>query len=492
MARRTPRKPPTKRAPAKRVQPRPVGARPIVFGTGGWRGILGEEVTDPRLRALVHGVASWLRSRRVRRAVLVGFDGRSDSERLAGLAVEVLRARGLDVVRDSGRSSTPAVAGSVVPLRAGAALMLTASHNPARYHGLKLFGARGEAVGGEAAKRVEASAARALASTPRSAAQRGKLARSDFSARYVKRLSRALAPGASRARRPRVFYDALHGAGAGALDVALRERGFRVAGMRLESDPKFGGIAPDPSPARLRDLARRVRDARGLRIGLATDGDADRIAAVDESGRVLGESELAALLVDHLAASGRLRGGVALSLGSSSFVERVAERRGLATSRHRLGFKHLSHALLSGAAEIAVDESGGIAFSDFALDKDGMFAGAMLAESVACSGVGLGEQLRRLRAECGSAMAGRAAVASSPRRLAALARLSAKPLASFAGSQTKEVDRSDGLRLALCDGFVMWRASGTEPVIRIYAEAPGARRLRERLAKASARLGPAR
>ncbi|MEE3332230.1 MAG: hypothetical protein VX246_15295 [Myxococcota bacterium] len=487
MARGSPRKPRTKRATASGVQP-----PPIAFGTGGWRGVLGEEITEPRLCALVHGVASWLRSRRVRGAVLVGFDGRSDSERLAGLAVEVLRARGLRVVRDVGRSSTPAVAGAVVPLRASAAIVLTASHNAPRYHGLKLFGTRGEAVGGEAAKRVEASAARALGSTPGPAAQRGKLTRSDFSARYVKRLSRALTSDASRARRLRVFYDALHGAGAGTLDAALRQRGFRVAGMRLESDPKFGGTAPDPSPARLRDLARSVRDARGLRIGLATDGDADRITAVDEGGRVLGDSELAALLVDHLAASGRLRGGVALSAGSSSFVERVAERHALATSRHRLGFKHLSHELLSGAAEIAVDESGGVAFGEFAFDKDGMFAGAMLAESVACSGVGLGEQLRRLRAECGNAVAGRAAVASSPRRLAALERLLAKPLASFDGSQAREVDRSDGLRLVLRDGFVMWRASGTEPVIRIYAEAPGVRRLRERLAKASARLGVAR
>jgi len=466
--------------------------RPIVFGTGGWRGILGEEVTEPRLCALVHGVASWLRSRRVRGGVVVGFDGRSDSERLAGLAVEVLRTRGLRVVCDVGRSSTPAIAGAVVPLHASAALVLTASHNAPRYHGLKLFGPRGEAVGVEAAKRVESSAARALVSTPRPAARRGKLSRSDLSARYVKRLSRALASDKHRASRVRVFYDALHGAGAGTFDAALRQRGFRVAGMRLESDPKFGGVAPDPSPAHLRGLARSVREARGLRLGLATDGDADRIAAVDERGRVLGDSELAALLVDHLAASGRLRGGVALSSGSSSFVERVAEGHGLATSRHRIGFKHLSQELLSGAAEIAVDESGGVAFREFALDKDGMFAGAMLAESVASRGVGLGEQLRRLRAEFGRAVAGRGAVASSGRRLAALDRLMTKPPARFDGSQVSEVDRRDGLRLVLRDGFVMWRASGTEPVIRVYAEAPGVGRLRERLARALARLGPAR
>lgn len=424
-------------------------------------------------------------------AVLVGFDGRAASEQLARLSVEVLRARGIDVVLDVARSSTPSIAGAVVKSRAAAALVLTASHNPGEYHGLKLFGTRGESVGGDEARRIEEAAARALVKAPRRATQRGKLRRSDFTARYVKRLAGAINFDGPTSRKPRVFYDALHGAGAGALDVALREHGLRVAGLRLKPDANFGGAAPDPSAGRLRELSKRVRTARGLRLGLASDGDADRIAAVDEAGRVLGESELAALVVDHLAQSGRLKGGVALSLGSSSFVERVAMLHGLATARHPMGFKHLSRALLAGDASIAVDESGGIALARFAADKDGMFAGAMLVEAVANRGIGLGEQLRALRRECGHSVAGRSAVPATARRAAALAGLGAAPPARFGGARVVGCDRRDGVRLELVDGFVMWRASGTEPVIRVYAEGRDPAALRRRLRLAASKLGPA-
>jgi phosphomannomutase len=466
-----------------RRQPRPA-RRPIRFGTSGWRGTLGDEITDERVVAFVQAAAGWLARRRSGRRVLVAFDGRFASERLAELTARSLQARGLDVVLASGVTPTPALARAVPRRRAAGGLMLTASHNPAHDHGIKLFGPRGEPVSPRDAARIEQAAARALVRPLRDAARRGRCSRADLAASYARDLARASGEALRTAPRLRVVYDAMHGAGGGVFDAALRAAGTRVEVLRAEADPRFGGSAPDPTAEQLALLARRVRAGRGLRLGLATDGDADRVAAVDETGRVLAEGEQAALLLDHLARTGRVRRGVALTLAVGSLVERVAAAHALRAVRLPIGFKYLAAELLAGRADVAIDESGGVAFAPFAVDKDGMLAGALLAESVAVRRRGLGAQLAELREHHGAGLSGRRALPAAPELRDALERLCAAPPERFGAQPVAAVDARDGLRLELDDGFVMWRASGTEPLVRIYADAPGARPLRVRLAAA--------
>ena len=175
---------------------------------------------------------------------------------------------------------------------------------------------------------------------------------------------------------------------------------------------------------------------------------------------------------------------MALTLGAGSLLESVAREYGLRATRHPIGFKHLAGLLLAGRAELAVDESGGIAFSPFGFDKDGMFAGAMLAESVALRRMGLAEQLAELRSRHGTAVAGRTALPASHALRAGIERLREAPPARVDGQPVRSVDSRDGVRFELADGFVMWRASGTEPLVRIYAEASNPSRLRKRLATA--------
>jgi phosphomannomutase len=191
----------------------------------------------------------------------------------------------------------------------------------------------------------------------------------------AERLDRA----ALRRAAPRVFYDAMHGAGSGVLDGVLRDVGVPVTALRAAPDPRFGGEAPDPAAARLDALRRWVSRGSGARIGLATDGDADRLVAVDASGRVLSSAESAALLVDHLARTGRIANGVALSVAVGSLVERVARSHGLAVHRGPIGFKHLARGLGTGAVDAAADESDGFAWGRFGRDKDGILAGCLLA-----------------------------------------------------------------------------------------------------------------
>lgn len=455
--------------------------RPIRFGTSGWRGTLADEVTDERVRAFVSGAARWLGRRRESPRVVVAFDGRFASERLAEVVAHELQRRGLNVALGAQVTPTPALARAVVRRRAAGGLMLTASHNPAHDHGIKVYGPRGEPVDRAVATRIEEAAARALLRPPRDAPKRGRRLVADLSTGYVRDLVRATGEALRAAPRLFVVYDAMHGAGAGVLDAALRTLGVRVEVLRGTPDPTFGGCVPDPAPEQLRGLARRVRGGRGLRLGLATDGDADRIAAVDESGRVLSEEEVAALVVDHLVRTGRVRRGVAMTLAAGSLLERVAVSHGLRTTRHPIGFRFLAAELQAGRADVAVDESGGIAFAPFALDKDGMFAGLLLAESVALRRKGLGAQRQALRERHGATAAGRFALPVSAALREGVERLLEAPPERIEGKPVRDVDRRDGVRIELEDGFVMWRISGTEPRVRVYAEAPGSGRLRSRL-----------
>ncbi len=454
---------------------------PVRFGTSGWRGVLGEEVTFPRMRAAVRAVARWLRDEPRRGRVLIGFDGRFASERMASMAAAILQDEGIACGLCDRPLPTPVVTSLAPQRRAAAALVFTASHNAPEYHGMKVFAGDGGCIDDALARRIERWTTRELARGDHEVAPANGR-RVDLRSPYRERLLKSLDRRALRASRLRIVYDAMHGVGAGVLDDVLRRAGLRVETLRGEPDPFFGGCAPDPSAAALVELRRRVRAGRGLRIGLASDGDADRLAAVDETGRLLSATEVVALLVDHLARTGRLKRAVAISVATGSLVEKVAADHGLAVERLPIGFKYLSRALGDGRAEVAGEESGGFAIGRLGRDKDGILAGCLLAELVAVSGRPLGARLAALERRHGRSSCGRTAVSASAGARRALAALEAAPPARIAGAAVRSVARADGVKLVLDDGFLMFRRSGTEPAIRIYAEAPGPRRLAARLA----------
>ena len=456
------------------------GARPIRFGTSGWRGVLGEAFTFERVRAVVAAAGEPIAAAQSGARVVVAHDRRFLGPRLAEAAARVLAGCGLRPVLARGSIPTPVLARAVRRSRAAAGLMFTASHNPPEYQGLKLFGPSGAGYADAEARRVERAAARWLREGPPPERDPGRRT-ADFVEPYLRALRSVLDLDALRSARLRVVYDALHGSGAGVADEALRRAGVRVTVLRAQPDPNFGGEAPDPLPERLGALRRAVRGLRGSRIGLASDGDADRFAVVDSSGACISETDAVALLVDHLARTGRIRRGIAISCATGGLVERVARDHGLAVRLHPLGFKHLSEALLAGVADVAGEESGGFAWAPFAHDKDGILAACLVAELTATSGESLCSRLRALERRLGASASGRTAVAASPAAVRALDRLCASPPARVGRARVRAALCCDGVRLALDDGFVMLRASGTEPLVRVYADAPDPATLRERL-----------
>lgn len=459
---------------------------PIRFGTSGWRGVLGEEVTFRRLRVLVRAVAQWIRESPHGRRVAIGFDRRFASRAMAEMASAVLREEGLRPEVAARVTPTPVITHALARGRYAAGLVLTASHNPAADHGLKVFGPAGACIDDRVARHIEAIAQRRMAAggcPPGAGASLGRSTTAkDFDATYLDDLAALLDGEALRRASLTLVYDAMHGAAGGFLDGLMRRLGVQVEALRTEVDPHFGGSAPDPVAARLGGLVEATRARSGLVLGIANDGDGDRVGVVDGEGRVLSETQVLALLVDHLADSGRIERGVAIGVATGSLVEKVARAHGLSVERHPIGFKHLSGAILADRADVAGEESGGFAFAPMGPDKDGILAGALLVERVARSGLGLEAHLAALENRFGASACGRTALACTPNVEQALERLAASPPARLDGVGITGIDRGCGLRFALADGgFLMFRRSGTEPVLRLYAEADDAQRLARRL-----------
>ena len=455
---------------------------PIRFGTSGWRGILGEGVSFDRARVVAGAVVAWARASSPAPRILVAHDTRFLADSIAASLARVVAAAGGRALLVEGPVPTPVATHAVRRRHCAAGLVVTASHNPPEYCGIKVVMPWGAGAPSEVTRALERVCARLA--VPPEAESAGR--RVHPLGAYRADLARRIDTGAIRGARLHVAYDALHGTGAGVVDRFLGAAGARLERLRCEPDPAFGGGAPDPTPARLEPLRRCLR--RGpASLGLATDGDADRFAVVDAGGRILSETESVALLVDHLARSRKLRGGVALSIATGTLVERVAREAGLEVERHPIGFKWLSAALRDGRAEIAGEESGGFAWAPFARDKDAVLACALVAEMAACARGPLAGRLAALERRFGALRCSRRALAASPRRLAGLRRLHRAPPARFDGSAARASLRYGALRLDLDDGFAVLRASGTEPVVRVYAEAPDRERLARRL-DAAARL----
>ena len=469
------------------------------FGTSGVRGVLGDDFTFAGARALVGALAESLAgsaSTRPTRGsaarggarVVVAYDTRFLGGRLAQEAAAVLHAAGLRPCLAKGPTPTPAACLAVRRRRAAAGVIFTASHNSPEYQGIKIVGPDGAAAARSLTDRLEAATARRLA-RGREPARLEWTRTVDLNAPYRAHLGQLAAPLPAAGPGLRLVYDPLHGAGVGVLDRWLIEAGCTVSVLHGDPDPTFGGAAPDPGTARLAPLGAEVRRRRA-RFGLASDGDADRFAVVDGRGRRISESDALALIIDYLAGTRRLGRGVALSIATGSLPERVARAHGLPVLRVGLGFRALSTELLAGRADLAGEESGGFAWAPAAIDKDGMLASALLTERLARDRRPVAQQLRSLHRRHGSSACGRLALPATAARRARLTALGQQTPARIDGCRVLEARHDEGLHCRLSDGgFVMWRASGTEPVVRVYAEAGSRAGLRRRLRLAVRRLG---
>ncbi len=474
-------------------------ASPIAFGTDGWRGVLGVDITVERLlpvaaaaaQELAHAAPQGLTSREV----VIGYDRRFLAPELAEAISAAVRGCELVPLLCDSPVPTPACSWAVVERQALGALVITASHNPPEWLGLKIKGPFGGSVEGDFTQRVETRLAAGGITVPIP----GRTERFDGMGTYLAGLQAKVDTGALSAGLQRlglqVIVDPMHGSAAGGLPRLLSDahNSGHLQEIRSHRDPLFGGNPPEPLAAYLGELIAAVKASTAAgrpAMGIVFDGDGDRIAAVDERGRFCSTQLLMPLFIDHLARAKGLPGAVIKTVSGSDLMQLVAEAQGRTVLEMPVGFKYIASEMLAGEVLVGGEESGGVGFGMHLPERDALFAALLLIEALVEGGQPLGVRIDQLQQQCGGAAAYdrldlRLADMATRRRLEQ--RLAQTPPDEVAGAAVQEVITTDGVKLRLGPShWLMLRFSGTEPLLRLYCEAPSETRVAEVLAWAKA------
>jgi phosphomannomutase len=413
--------------------------------------------------------------------VAVGYDTRFQAEAFARAAAETLAAAGRDVVLSDGPCPTPAVSCQVAAAGSPFGLVLTASHNPPEFCGLKIKTSLGGSAGGDVTRRIEdrlgaapPAAGGSPPAPPGAGPGAGSVRRASFLDEHRRRVAALVDLDAIRRAGIRVVFDAMHGAAGRALEAILDGGTTRVETLRAQPDPLFGGVNPEPLPPNLGPLEARMR-AGGADVGLATDGDGDRIGAYDERGRFVTPLKIAPLLALRLLARGG-RGAICKTYANTIYLDRIAARHGQPFSVFPVGFKHIAERMAAGGFLIGGEESGGIGVAGYLPERDGLLISLMLAEAIAAERKPLSALVADLEREYGAlAYARRDIPCPTERGRSLAASLRVRTPGSLGGMTVTGIDTLDGVKLLFgADGWILARPSGTEPVLRVYCEAPTA------------------
>lgn len=461
----------------------------IHFGTSGWRAIMAEEFTYANVCLVTKAICDhiWLsdayqgtpRKNGTRGLIVIGHDSRFGGEDFANEAIEVVTHAGLDVLACTGPTPTPAISHAIRHRRAMGGINFTASHNPYEYNGLKFSTADGAPAPTEITREIE----KLIGQTPsiNGHSPVGQIERFNTKPPYFEDLKRKIRFDHILKSGISFAFDPLWGAGRGYLDQLLREHEIKCQTIHDWRDVLFGGHAPEPNEEKLKDLKEVVlKNKCGL--GLATDGDADRFGILDSNGAFILPNKLIPLLCDYLVESRGWTGGVARSVATSALLDRVAESRGLEVYETPVGFKHIGQLINEDKIIIGGEESAGLTIKGHYPEKDGILACLLAAEAVAVRGISLSEQLTNLYNRVGHLETGRIGVALSPEIQEKLVRKLARDPESIGRRKVKKINRIDGVKFTFSNGaWILLRPSGTEPLVRIYAESESAKDLEELL-----------
>ncbi len=460
----------------------------IHFGTDGWRAVISDEFTFENVRKVAQAIADCMLAQpfSARPTCVVGFDTRFLSDRYAIEVARVLAGNGIRVLLGKADAPTPVVSHAIVAHRADGGVMVTASHNPPRYNGLKLKAAYGGSAHPHTCRRVEAQLAEneAAGRTPRladldRAQAQGLIERFDPFPAYHQHLATLVDLDTIRRSPLRVMVDPMYGAGRVFLAAMLRDAGVDVTEIHGELNPGFGGIHPEPIARYLGQLMHEVPAGR-FDLGLATDGDADRIGAVAPDGRFVDPHAILALLLRYLVERRGLQGAVVKTVSTTQRLDRLAERYGLPVFETPVGFNHIADLMMNHDVLIGGEESGGISIKGHIPEGDGLLIGMLLVEMVAREGKSLSQLLAELQHEIGpfyyarhDARLDEGQIAFPYDKQALISHLSQNPPARLADIPVSSISCQDGVKYILEDGsWLLIRPSGTEPILRIYAEAP--------------------
>jgi alpha-D-glucose phosphate-specific phosphoglucomutase len=462
---------------------------PIHFGTDGWRAVISDTFTFHNLRMVTQAIADAARSKDWNNGfvlpeidpntMVVGFDTRFLSDRYAIDVARVLAANGYKVFLSQADLPTPAISHAVKAFNAMGGVMITASHNAPRYNGVKLKASYGGSASREQCRRVEVylndneerSRGPNLMDYEQ-ARQTGLIQRFNPLPAYYDHL-RTLIDFDIIAENPmRVVVDSMHGSGRGVIRGILQGTGCEVQEIRGEMNPGFGGVHPEPISRYLGALASAISNGMGD-LGLATDGDADRIGAMDERGNFVDPHKIMALSLRHLVEKRGWQGPVVRTVSTTRMIDRLADRYGLPVHETPVGFNHIADYMLKQKVLIGGEESGGISFQGHIPEGDGILMGLLLTEIVASAEMTLSELVDDLLKDVGPAFYKRTDLRLRfPIAKDKMVEILSNQAPPHIGNESvQEVRTMDGVKYILSDdSWLLIRPSGTEPVLRVYAE----------------------
>ncbi len=445
----------------------------IKFGTDGWRGLIADDFTFDNVMRVALATANYFkRHKKIKNGIVVGYDTRFLSQEFAEATATVLANKGIKVIISDKFSSTPMVSLLTTKLKAAGGVIITASHNPAKYNGYKIKGDFGGPAHPEMIEKVEKELKKVLKSKVQSKKtfaeliDKGIIKKQDFTSIYVEDVRKKLDLRLIESAGIRIAHDAMYGAGQGVMSQLVPVR----AELRSSYNPSFGGIHPEPIPQNLKDLASVVV-MKGCNIGIATDGDADRLGALDENGTFVDSHRIFAILLKYLITEKHITGEIAKSLSVSSMINKMCAKYGLKLHETPVGFKYLCRLMTERNILIAAEESGGLGLKGHLPERDGIYVGLMLAEVMAVRKRKLSELVEELMIEFGWHYYNRVDAHMTEKEKLGILASYKKGVKSMAGFAVRNVETKDGYKLFFDCGWVLVRASGTEPLIRFYAEA---------------------
>mgnify|MGYP001091743973 CR=1 FL=1 len=464
----------------------------IKFGTDGWRGIIAEDFTFDNVRLCSQGVAEYLKESGLgQKGLVIGYDTRFASEDFAASAAEIIAGNGIKTHLCLNPAPTPVISYTVPTIKAAGAIIITASHNPGSWNGFKYKSQEGTSAPSEITSQIEKNIYQLTAGSDElpvkrlaldKALKKGLIDYLDPTPAYFNHLSQLIDIEELRRQKLKVMVDPMYGAGSGYFKSLLQDRNIELTEINSERNPAFPGIQPEPIAKNLTKLSMLVKEQKAD-IGLATDGDADRIGIIDERGEFLNQHQVFALLCLYLLEVRGERGPMVKTLTSTNMISKLGKIFAVPVYDTPVGFKYVAPLMIRENAIIGGEESGGYGFRGHIPERDGILAGLYFLDFMVKTGKMPYPLLDYLYSKVGPHYYERVDFhIIKSKRQKIIHRLTSGSISTIAGTKISRVDTTDGFRFLLADeSWLLIRFSGTEPLVRLYAEGESLEKVRKLL-----------
>lgn len=451
---------------------------PIKFGTDGWRAIIAKDYTIDNVKRVAEGTAKWMKEKDYEK-VVIGHDCRFGGQMFAEVVTQIFGAYGIKVNLAKGFVSTPMVSLGVVKTKSQLGVVITASHNPPTYNGYKLKSIHGgPSIPSDIAEVESLLPDVSTIELPslEKMTEDGLLNYVDLEGIYLDHVEASFDMDAIRNSGQKIAYDAMYGAGMNAVQKLLPDAVF----LHCDSNPGFKGQAPEPIHRNLLELSETIKNDPEITCGLANDGDADRIGMYDGDGKFVDSHHLLLLLLWYMHDYKKLRGKVVVTFSVTDKMKKFAQSLGLEIEVTKIGFKYIAEIMINDDVLVGGEESGGLAVKGHIPERDGIWMGLLIFEFMAKTGKTLKELIAELYEKVGSFDFDRDDLhIKEEQKIAVIEKCKNDPYQAFGDYKVQSVETIDGYKFYLSDSeWVMIRPSGTEPVLRVYAQAPDMTKVR--------------